>query len=60
MGVTNGVLHTGQSPSILSLTSGLQGNAVRGKVSLTYDEWQASNVDGYFAVTSSWIEDLNG
>jgi len=30
---------------------------VKGKVSLTCDAWQASNVDGYFAVTGSWIEE---
>jgi len=38
----------------------LQGNAVKGKVSLTCNAWQASNVDGYFAVTGSWIEEVNG
>jgi len=35
----------------------LQSNAVKGKVSLTCDAWQVSNVDGYFAVTGSWIEE---
>ena len=30
---------------------------MKGKVSLTCDAWQASNVDGYFAVTGSWIEE---
>jgi hypothetical protein len=29
-----------------------------GKVSLTCDTWQASNTDGYFAVTGHWIEEL--
>jgi hypothetical protein len=24
---------------------------------LTCDAWQASNVDGYFAVTGSWVEE---
>jgi hypothetical protein len=33
---------------------------VKGKVSLTCDAWQASNTDGYFAVTGSWIEEMNG
>jgi hypothetical protein len=33
---------------------------VKGKVSLTCDAWQASNSDGYFAVTGSWIEEENG
>jgi hypothetical protein len=33
---------------------------VKGKVSLTCDAWQASNSNGYFAVTGSWIEEVNG
>ncbi|KAG6813328.1 hypothetical protein H0H92_012141 [Tricholoma furcatifolium] len=28
-----------------------------GKVSLTCDAWQASNIDAYFAVTGRWIEE---
>ena len=28
-----------------------------GEVSLTCDAWQASTADGYFAVTSHWIEE---
>jgi hypothetical protein len=28
-----------------------------GAVSLTCDAWQASNTDGYFAVTGHWIEE---
>lgn len=28
-----------------------------GEVSLTCDAWQASNSDGYFAVTGHWIEE---
>ena len=28
-----------------------------GDVSLTCDAWQASNTDGYFAVTGHWIEE---
>jgi hypothetical protein len=35
----------------------LQGDTVRGKVSLTCDAWQASNTDRYFAVTGHWIEE---
>jgi hypothetical protein len=31
-----------------------------GKVSLTCDAWQASNADGYFTVTGSWVEETNG
>ena len=30
---------------------------MRGEVSLTCDAWQASNTDGYFAVTGHWIEE---
>jgi hypothetical protein len=30
---------------------------VRGTVNLTCDAWQASNVEGYFAVTGHWIEE---
>ena len=32
----------------------------KGKVSLMCDAWQASNSDGYLAVTGSWIEEENG
>jgi len=35
----------------------LQSDKVKGRVSLTCDAWQASNVDGYFAVTGSWIKE---
>ena len=34
-----------------------QSPAVTGQVSLTCDVWQASNTDGYFAVTGHWIEE---
>jgi hypothetical protein len=37
-----------------------QSDGVKGKVSLTCDAWQASNSDGYFAVTGSWIEEEGG
>jgi hypothetical protein len=30
---------------------------VTGEISLTCDAWQASNTDGYFAVTGHWIEE---
>ena len=43
-----------------SLTDDLQGVVVKGKVSLTCDAWQALNVNGYFAVTGSWIESTDG
>jgi len=32
---------------------------VAGKVSLTCDAWQASNADGYFAVTGHWIKECS-
>ena len=35
----------------------LQGPTIQGEVSLTCDAWQASNTDGYFAVTVHWIEE---
>jgi len=38
----------------------LQSDWVKGKVSLTCDACQASNSDGYLAVTGSWIEEVNG
>ncbi|KAF8802672.1 hypothetical protein BYT27DRAFT_7029304, partial [Phlegmacium glaucopus] len=33
------------------------GPMVTGEVNLTCDAWQASNTDGYFAVTGHWIEE---
>lgn len=33
---------------------------MKGKVSVTCDAWQASNVDGYFTVTGSWLEKHDG
>lgn len=30
---------------------------MKGAISLTCDAWQASNTDGYFAVTGHWIEE---
>ena len=35
----------------------VQSKIVTGEVSLTCDAWQASNIDGYFAVTGHWIEE---
>ena len=35
----------------------LQSKFVQGEVSLTCNAWQASNTDGYFAVTGHWIEE---
>jgi hypothetical protein len=34
-----------------------QGSTVQGEISLTCDAWQAGNTDGYFAVTSHWIDE---
>ena len=34
-----------------------QSRYVSGQISLTCDAWQASNTDGYFAVTGHWIEE---
>jgi hypothetical protein len=39
------------------LISAIQSDAVTGKISLTCDAWQASNIDEYFAVTRHWIEE---
>ncbi|KIK32027.1 hypothetical protein CY34DRAFT_102364, partial [Suillus luteus UH-Slu-Lm8-n1] len=30
-----------------------------GAINITCDAWQASNTDGYFAVTGHWIEENN-
>jgi hypothetical protein len=35
----------------------MQSKIVSGAVNLTCDAWQASNADGYFAVTGHWIEE---
>ena len=35
----------------------IQNDIVKGEVSLTCDAWQASNIDGYFAVSGHWIEE---
>ena len=34
-----------------------QGPTVTGNINLTCDAWQASNMDGYFAVTGHWVEE---
>ena len=38
------------------LRAKLNSKAVESKISLTTDAWQASNTDGYLAVTGHWIE----
>jgi hypothetical protein len=43
---------------LTSIKARLQGSSVPGEVSLTCDAWQASNTDGYFAVTGHWIEEI--
>ena len=35
-----------------------QSDAVTGEINLTCDAWQADNVNGYFAVTAHWIEEI--
>jgi hypothetical protein len=42
---------------LLLLKHLIQGSTVQGKVSLTCDAWQASNTDGYFAVTVHWVDE---
>lgn len=42
---------------LVPLLSYSQGPAVTGEVNVTCDAWQASNTDGYFAVTGHWIEE---
>ena len=37
----------------------IQSDTVIGEISLTCDAFQASNTDGYFAVTGHWIEELS-
>ena len=32
---------------------------MKGMINLTCNAWQASNADGYFAVTGHWIEDTS-
>jgi hypothetical protein len=34
-----------------------QSGSVSGAVNITCDAWQAGNTNGYFAVTSHWIEE---
>jgi hypothetical protein len=34
-----------------------QSAAVSGAINITCDAWQATNTDGYFAVTGHWIEE---
>lgn len=46
------------SPScITNIRCIMQSDAVRGEISLTCDAWQASNADGYLAVTAHWIKE---
>ena len=35
-----------------------QGPKIKGKINLTCDGWQASNVDAYLAVTGHWVEEV--
>ena len=42
---------------LTTINTAIQSDAVTGEISLTCDAWQASNTDGYFAVTGHWIEE---
>lgn len=42
---------------VISNTNHNKSDAVKGRINLTCDAWQASNVDGYFALTGHWIEE---
>ena len=35
----------------------LQSDAIKGKINLTCNVWQAENTDGYFVVTGHWVEE---
>ncbi|KAG0693346.1 hypothetical protein DFH29DRAFT_1007373 [Suillus ampliporus] len=41
--------------NLTKLCKWLLSDAVKGRINLTCDAWQASNVDGYFAITGSWV-----
>ena len=41
----------------LCLTTYSKSDAVKGLITLTCDTLQASNINGYFAVTGSWVEE---
>lgn len=43
----------------MSIEFRLQSKRVDGEISLTCDAWQASNANGYFAVTGHWIEEVS-
>lgn len=53
------MLFTSYLRKVLKLTS-LQNLPKHVQVNFTCDGWQASNVDGYFAVTAHWIASVNG
>ena len=42
---------------IVSSSYLFQGPMVTGEINLTCNAWQASNADGYFAVTGHWVEE---
>ncbi|KAM5545613.1 hypothetical protein V8D89_000651 [Ganoderma adspersum] len=43
--------------NVTALSKRLNSTAVKGKINLTCDTWQAENTDGYFAVTGHWVEE---
>jgi hypothetical protein len=50
-------LNVSNSCGIHSVLDVVQGPTVIGEVNITCDAWQASNTNGYFAVTGHWIEE---
>ena len=44
---------------LIGTLSWIQSNAGSGAINITCDAWQASNTDGYFAVTGHWIEEVS-
>ena len=54
---TLNVSHVVRLCSILSKLINMQSEAVSGAINITCNAWQASNTDGYFAVTGHWIEE---
>lgn len=50
-------LHLVQRIPMIVCSRFTQGDTVKGEISNTCDAWQASNTDGYFAVSGHWIEE---
>ncbi|PIL30447.1 hypothetical protein GSI_07146 [Ganoderma sinense ZZ0214-1] len=43
--------------NVTTLSKRLNSTAVKGKINLTCNTWQAENTDSYFAVTSHWVKE---